>query len=444
MNTLTILQNALLNSSVKQLRATEIARFRLGGHWVVTKDTNRLVEKNDVPFKDIEDNYYETINMLVYCYRDSRHRDKIWVNKKRFEEGKYPQIKICEISRVLFDTSYLDVGTIVETGQTISRTYCIDRGLVYLWIDGTLHNILEPVQTVVQGYHSITRPSWWASTQGIGMELEIYAGDAMELNKQLPADILGEKDASIDRYHGIELIGGPYTLEQYQSGKTPWNEVVTKALDMNSKGYNAGDGYGIHLSLSRSLFSTLHGAKFVVFFNQQEALCKLVAQRDVIYNGSYGKRKTIKSTTYFQGNHHRKNTYTSHLRNTAVPVTGSMKKEYNLYTDKYEPVKVDDYRYEVRIFRANLQWDRILKNVEFVDAVKEFTRNAGVVAISTPYQGTVDFLYWLGKQAGYTHLKKFLLDNASKFSDYDSRNNADFVTKTKFKLNPKTPLVLDY
>jgi len=174
-----------------------------------------------------------------------------------------------------------------------------------------------------------------------------------------------------------------------------------------------------------------------VFFNQQKQLCQLIGQRSTLYgvinSSGYEIRKKVKDVVYFSGADRDKTTIHSHIQGDVRDKITSKNTSYYSETSKYEPVRVDDKRYEVRIFRSNLRWERILKNVEFVDAVKEYTRDASASSVSTPYTGTVDFLYWLGKQAGYTHLKAFLVDNAANFDD--SKNSEDFKQRVNFKLN---------
>jgi hypothetical protein len=269
-------------------------------------------------------------------------------------------------------------------------------------------------------YHSLVRPSWWKTTEGIGMELEINCDEPEELAHNLPKDILGESDGSLG-HKGIELIGGPYTLEQYQEGKTPWNDTLQRAKSIGASGFHAGTGYGIHLSISRSLFTTLHAAKFIVFFNQQSDLVKMVAQRDTIYSGKYGKHKKLTTTIKRKVDINSYNPETKRFGD----------KKMTVGTGKYEPVFADDSRLEVRVFRSNISWERILKNIEFVQAVFDFTRNdATIDNVADATNGTPVFLKWLSTQSKYRQLKNFLNER---------KNNKSSVNLEAFTFKPKTP-----
>jgi hypothetical protein len=175
----------------------------------------------------------------------------------------------------------------------------------------------------------------------------------------------------------------------------------------------------------------LHAAKFIVFFNQQSSLVKLVAQRGVIYGGgNYGIRSDIKTTV----------TEKLDLDAYDHKEKRCKKKKKTVQTGKYEPVYADEKRLEVRVFRSNLRWDRILKNVEFVQAVFDFTRDCGISIIADAKKGTTEFLKWLQLQNDFKTLKEFL---------YETKNRKPFVientedTNNKllepFSFKPKTP-----
>jgi len=443
MNTLTILQNALLAKDISQAKAVRYANHRLGGDWAVAQDTKRLSEK-DCLIVDLHGGYHETTNALLKVrISATRTAGTAWVSAVKFHRGMLPDIYTCQLTHELVSEAYIPRFTVINQYNEniiVAGSYCERQGYIFRWLDGSYHTIRQPEARTVRNYHSDNRPRWWRTAQGIGMELEINCSDRDKLATKLHSEILAERDGSLDSYTGVELIGGPYTCEDYQKGKTPWEQTLTTIKDIGGEGHAATGGsnfYGIHLSLSRSLFTTFHGAKFVVFFNQQKQLCQLIGQRSTLYgvinSSGYEIRKKVKDVVYFSGADRDKTTIHSHIQGDVRDKITSKNTSYYSETSKYEPVRVDDKRYEVRIFRSNLRWERILKNVEFVDAVKEYTRDASASSVSTPYTGTVDFLYWLGKQAGYTHLKAFLVDNAANFDD--SKNSEDFKQRVNFKLN---------
>lgn len=452
MNTLYILQNALISRAKGKLteaKAIKIASSRLGGAWAVAQDTKRLGETDNL-IRDLSGKFYETTHMLLPVRVSTGRALGAYISKKNFEKGKHPEIYKCDLSFDLVHApSIAPVNALTEDGRTlvVAGAYCERVGYIFRWNDGTYRTYREPAMRTVSSYHGERRPQWWASKQGIGMELEINCNDRDKLARKIHSDILIERDGSLDTTLGVELIGGPYTCQEYENGKTPWQDVLNEVKNLGGAGHNASGGsnfYGIHLSVSRSSFTTFHGAKFVVFFNQQKSLCQLVAQRTQLYGyrdtDGYEQRKTVKEVAYFGGNSYDKNSMYDHTRNISKKIKGKSN-QYYIETGKYEPVKVDDKRYEVRIFRSNLRWERILKNIQFVDAVREYTKTASALSVATPYVGTVDFLVWLGKQAGYTHLKKYLVDNASIYGDV--KNADDFKKQVNFKLNKSLETAID-
>jgi hypothetical protein len=449
MNTLTILQNALLPDAegkprISQIRAVRYANKRLGGTWAVAQDTKRLDETNSL-ISDLHGQFYETDVLLIPVRVSANQRaSNAWVSRLKYKRGLLKNVYKCQLTQELCHADYIArLNVINEYDNTIvvAGSYCERMGYIFMWRDGTYHTIREPAARQVLDYHSQSvRPRWWKEAKGIGMELEINCNDRDKLVTKLHNDIMAERDGSLDRSKGVELIGGPYSCEDYQKGATPWEHTLTEVKNIGGAGHYAEGGsgfYGIHLSLSRSLFTTFHGAKFVVFFNQQKELCQLIGQRTQLYgvgeDSGYGKRKKVKDVVCYNDGLYQQSTIRSHLKNDLNRKITSKNTFFYSETTKYEPVRVDDKRYEVRIFRANLRWERILKNVEFVDAVKEYTREASAATVATPYEGTADFLYWLGKRAGYTYLKKFLVDNASSFND--GKNHEDFKKRVDFKLN---------
>lgn len=465
MNTFNILQDALRNRNISERRAVRIAKHRFGGDWAVTKDSRRLQEKEYL-LMDMAGNYYECADDLLVV--NSANSTTRYITESDFDSGVYRVFR-CQLSGKYYDISYTPLIPFdsyfirATTSQPsilgsnhpsmVCMEYAVNSNLLYEWADNTFRTCLELSEPVVPsastpGYHSTTRPLWWRQAEGIGMELELYTTDPYKLRENLPADIIAEVDGSIDRTYGLELIGGPYSLKHYSEDNTPWRTIADTARKIGSKGHNAGDGYGIHLSISKSLFSTLHGAKFIVFFNQQSELCQLIAQRTTIYSGDYGIRKKIKDVIYENGETRRRNSYYDPVTREYKVMNALTYNSFGTATNKYEPVRADNKRYEVRIFRSNLRWERILKNIEFVDAVKEYTREGSVVDISTPYKGTAAFLYWLGKNPGYPNLKKFLVDNSSSFATVCSRaaetmsvsKQDDFMRTLRFKLKKETTL----
>ena len=482
MNTLEILQNRLnqqkkkrFNKTLTLKRAEEIANWRLGGTWAVARDTRRLNEAGNL-VKDMYGLYYETTSLLGKARIKIRNSGEthVFFPIKKWHEQNCPELYNCGVSGEIVHRDYIaPAEAINQYGDkyVVAKDFCLAYNYIFLWDDGTLRTYAPPRPRIVSRYHCEARPKWWSSAQGMGMELEINSNDRNKLAGKLNNEILIEHDGSLDANLGVELIGGPYTLAHYQNGKTPWNDALTLIKDIGGAGFHAGELYGIHISLTKSLFTTYHGAKFVLFFNQQAELCQLVGQRKQIYgvrdsDGFHNRKKMSKDWVYCESSGRKeivirdkngrvkyRDPVLSYGGNYSVVGSKEVRNSpagcyHNIETGKYEPVKVDGKRYEVRIFRSNLRWERILKNIEFVDAVRVYTQTASAKSVSTPFQGTADFLFWLGKQPGYATLKKFLVDNAKNFPDNTANFKANQHYKSlsqlvSFKINPKLETISD-
>jgi len=229
-------------------------------------------------------------------------------------------------------------------------------------------------------YHSTKRMTH--KLEGIGVELEMECHKNMYdlCNIARDSGLVAEEDASLNDESGVELVGPVIKFEEYKNWNT-WGKVFDAFPNHQCKGHNAGTGYGIHVSMSLSLFSDLDLSKFVLFFNTCSDLCKIVAQRKTIYSGSYGIQKKHKL----------------------------FKKKRS--TGKYEPVSIDDYRAEVRIFRSTLRKDRFLKNIEFCEAVRVAVKDMSARTVLNEEAAQKAFLAFVKKEkATYPNLYQFLVE----------------------------------
>ena len=396
----------------------------------------RLLEKGK-HFFDIASGYYHTSTLgFVKIWRKDGSYFEAWEVNINNILGFY-----CAHNKKWYYTP--EFTRIFDTMD--DAEYCLEecQDILYEWSNGRYsktqeresHKVTSNIRKIKE-YHSSNRPKWWKEKQGIGMELEMYSTNREGFIKTIPEDILAEIDGSLCYRNGVELIGGPYTLEEYQNNETPWQEVLSKEnkKKFDLQGFDnddtSGNQYGIHLSISRDLFTSLHAAKFIIWFNQQSNLVKLVAQRTKIYEGKYGARPDIKSIV----------TNTVDIDSYDVKERIFKKKTKKLTTKKYEPVSIDAKRLEVRVFASNIKWTRILKNIEFVQAVFDFTRNCSISVIATP-EGTTQFLTWLNQQSNFYHLKAFLSEMKS-YKEVTSFGEESIETEkllANHTFNPKSP-----
>jgi hypothetical protein len=370
-------------------------------HYVVGYINNpdsrrRLFQRRDIEEIFVHNSYGEEHGF--WCERTEK-----WYNKAVFEQITIDGIQLCQEA-------------------------CM--GDLYWW-ESDLSYHLYPEETYdddcdfspedandIPDYHSHARPyEEWKKVSGYGVELEIFSPERQKLWKSLPKDIFGERDGSLDENGGIELIGAPYEFSQYVNHATSWKNVIDEAVNLGSKSGKEGqrNRYGMHISASRSLFPNDYlAAKFIVFFNMQDEFCKMIAQRDIIYQGNYKIRNNLKKCVGYMDE-----------AGYLYDYRGDRSWKKTIYTSKYEAVQAAKNRLEVRIFRSTLDYSSFLKNIEFVEAVRRWTaeRSTKTNAISRVRcsirnkSGTVQFLNWLANQEGFLNLKKYIIRKAESYPD---------------------------
>ncbi len=256
-----------------------------------------------------------------------------------------------------------------------------EENLYYWESDEEYHWEAEPEEDEdeydIPDYHDEERP-WEGKDFGkelvFGCELEVEATDSRVKVKEIANSfgLIGERDGSLDDTDGIEIIGPPQFLEDYSKKESLWLKFLEKVKD-EAKGWDAGLGYGMHVSINRKALSDFHTGKLLVFINSNQELCTKIAGRGQTDYQRYCY-KTIKDG----------------------------KKQYG---DKYEALAIrDNNRLECRIFRSTLKPSSFLKNIEFVAAAIEFTRFSSCGKLDTD-----SFKDWLKKNtSSYKNLARKL------------------------------------
>ena len=207
----------------------------------------------------------------------------------------------------------------------------------------------------VRAYHDADRSHWRSylsryAGPHYGIELELWASDPdCDVAEDLPDGWIAESDGSLDRAHGVEVIGPPLPWSMARDDSGQWarfcRDMCEKAQDGSVKGHDAGTGYGMHVHVSRTAWDDeSHIVRTVQAVNAWKRTTERVGQR--------------KATGYCE--------IKPDLKKGEVPSLG-----------RYSAVNVlPRNTIEFRLFRSNLRWDRMAKNLEYVRAVIEWTRCA--------------------------------------------------------------------
>ena len=138
----------------------------------------------------------------------------------------------------------------------------------------------------------------------------------------------------------------------------PWLKFLA-AVQGKAKGWNAGTGYGLHVSVNRDGMSHYLTGKLLVFIHSNQSLCEGIAGRKANQWQKY-VCKNVKDGKMASG-------------------------------EKYEALAIrSKSRLECRIFRSTLKPEGFLRGVEFVAASVEFCRDASAIALTESA-----FLEWL-------------------------------------------------
>jgi hypothetical protein len=184
------------------------------------------------------------------------------------------------------------------------------------------------------------------------------------------------RDSSIGAA-GVELITLPFTLANHKSDKfMPWSKLLTELRKVGQSGQN-NTQCGMHVHINRRALSHLQMGKMLVVINapEMQELVATVAQRN---EASYCRRYFKKVAD-------------------GGKIVGSHGDALNCSNHKGTV--------ELRIFRGNLRYERVMKNLEFTDALCNYAAEQSIQKVHMP----AEMMAWLEDNKGhYPHLVKFL------------------------------------
>ena len=218
----------------------------------------------------------------------------------------------------------------------------------------------------VPDYHDQARP--WDDNPPrknaalFGIELEVLVKNENDVSsvyeRIVDHGFIGERDGSLHPVRGIEIVGEPLTFEK---NKSKWLPLLGHLRGV-ANGWDAGVGYGMHVSVNRPALSKMHQGKLLVFIHNSKTLCETVAGRKESHWAQYHSNKKVSDA----------------------------EKETD---EKYQAITLRGYkRMEVRIFRSTISTDGFMRNLEFVAAAVEFTRVTGVRSLDES-----TFRAWMNK-----------------------------------------------
>lgn len=212
-----------------------------------------------------------------------------------------------------------------------------------------------------------------------------------------------KSDGSLSQHKGgFEIVSHPFSYQWLKNNKDKF-ECIFELSRMGYVSHNT-NCCGMHIHISKNMFSDLHILKFLKFFYKTDkAFIQLVSQRTAENLSSWAtlnNQDEIMTMAKSKYNYH---------RNSAI----------NLRNDK---------TVEIRLFRGTLRADRFYKNIEFVQSVYEFTKETGDKDIMISKYS--DYIRKYKKT--YSNLYNFLIEKSILTADSDKP-----IKKKKIKKKQK-------
>lgn len=228
----------------------------------------------------------------------------------------------------------------------------------------------------------------------MGIELEVAKMRQVaqqfsdELNTEESIFLYMKEDGSIG-YDGVELVTMPATLDAFR--KIFPFDCLDRARGRGARSY-AYESCGFHIHVSRSAFTATHMWKFIKFQLNNPILCQQVAQRmDSSYATWHYERDEVTSLPdYVKGKRSNGRRYLAiNFQNRATV--------------------------ELRYFKGNILKGAILKNVEFVQSLYDYTKLLNVRNVMAGGLTEANYMEWLKDVAtDYPNLWDYLSNDKSK------------------------------
>jgi len=237
----------------------------------------------------------------------------------------------------------------------------------------------------------------------LGMELEAQDNGAYhsecfrKFRKHTGNLFYFKSDSSIGG--GVEFVTHPFTFNWFRKNmKTGLKEVLDYMKEAGWRSYDASS-CGIHIHMNKDAFTTAHLLKFLEFFYYHQTYVIKISQRGRTGLGYCS--------------------FSDHAEGGGL----KYKAETKGGTQKYTAVSLSKRdTAEVRIFRGNLHFPSVMKNIEFCVAVFEYTKQRMLKKVSM-----VGFNKFVKRRAkDFPNLWNFIIDKKlteTKYTKPTSKTN---------------------
>lgn len=230
---------------------------------------------------------------------------------------------------------------------------------------------------------------------GVEIEVECVEGEKERGSRYLSREPFWwcKRDASLD--HGFEVVTHPFTWSWFLENKDIWVDHFKTLKEMGFLSFNT-QTCGMHVHLDKGAFTRLHLYKFMklIYDNKQFVIDISERNKDKLelYAGIDKENVSLPEKAKADSNFIPRETRRAQGDDEGHYVAVNL---------------IKDSTVELRIFRGCLEEDRLMKNMEFVKALYEFSRITAIRNITVPV-----FCDWVeGRAHTYKNLHRFLENN---------------------------------
>jgi hypothetical protein len=263
---------------------------------------------------------------------------------------------------------------------------------------------------IIRSYNYKPIPKFYKVSENdnvyLGIELEVERGDSNVTHRAMAEMVNNDflyfkSDGSLS--NGFEIVTHPMTISYIKKYKNVWADILNQLRSNKYRSYDTRT-CGMHIHISKNAFTTWHLYRFMKFFVDNSDFVTKISQRKVenldrwaalTDDPSEGTKEYTQETLMYKAKKKRGNS----KRYLAV----------NLQNDN---------SVEVRIFRGTLNDSSFFKNIEFVQALYDYTKS-----IPDSDMSLKSFLTFIKDNNEYPYLRKFIADkNINPFTNQNKTN----------------------
>jgi L-rhamnose mutarotase len=262
---------------------------------------------------------------------------------------------------------------------------------------------------IIRSYNYKPTPKFYKVSENdnvyLGIELEVERGDSNVTHKAMAEMVSNDflyfkSDGSLN--NGFEIVTHPMTISYIKKHKNVWADILNLLRSNKYRSYDTRT-CGMHIHISKNAFTTWHLYRFMKFFVDNSDFVTKISQRKIENLDRWAALTDDPSESTKE--------YTQEtLMYKAKKKRGNSK--------RYLAVNLqNDNSVEVRIFRGTLNDSSFFKNIEFVQALYDYTKS-----IPDPDMSLKSFLTFIKDNNEYPYLRKFIADkNINPFTN--NQNN---------------------